>query len=150
VPALQQGMLGLAHRFFPGYELWRKAVQSGVDLLRRALQNGRLEVDQRWADGSYLSRLYPSTADRRKRRKALVVHVIEYGLKDVPGTEPIYRLIPTILDRKRAPAKELAALYYERWEIETTLDELKTHLRGAQMLLLSKTPELVQQEFYGL
>ena len=30
------------------------------------------------------------------------------------------------------------------------MDELKTHLRGAQIVLRSKTPELVQQEFYGL
>lgn len=31
-----------------------------------------------------------------------------------------------------------------------SLDELKTHLRGAQIVLRSKTPELVKQEFYGL
>ena len=62
----------------------------------------------------------------------------------------MYRLITTILDPKRAPAHELAALYHERWEIETALDELKTHLRGAQIVLRSKTPELVRQEFYGL
>ena len=79
-----------------------------------------------------------------------MVRVIEYGLKDVPGAEPIYRLITTILNHKLAPARELAALYHERWEIETALDELKTHLRGAQIVLRSKTPELVQQEFYGL
>jgi hypothetical protein len=30
------------------------------------------------------------------------------------------------------------------------LDELKTHLRGAQIILRSKTPDLVRQEFYGL
>jgi len=47
-------------------------------------------------------------------------------------------------------AAQLAAIYHERWEIETSLDELKTHLRGAQIVLRSKTPELVQQEFYGL
>jgi hypothetical protein len=74
----------------------------------------------------------------------------EYRLKDVPGAEPLYRLITTILDHHLAPAKELAALYHERWEIETTLDELKTHLRGAQIVLRSKTPELVRQEFFGL
>jgi hypothetical protein len=33
---------------------------------------------------------------------------------------------------------------------QTALDELKTHLRGAQIVLRSKTPELVEQEFYGL
>jgi IS4 transposase len=62
----------------------------------------------------------------------------------------LYRLITTILDHEQAPAEELAALYHERWEIETTLDELKTHLRGAQIVLRSKTPELVRQEFFGL
>jgi hypothetical protein len=150
VPALHQGMLCLADRFFPGYELWRKAARTNAELLWRVRQNARLEVDKRLADGSYLSRIYASTSDRRNRRKAIVVRVIEYDLKDVPGAEPIYRLITTILDPKLAPAKELAALYHERWEIETALDELKTHLRGAQIVLRSKTPELVQQEFYGL
>jgi len=41
-------------------------------------------------------------------------------------------------------------LYHDRWEIETALDELKTHLRGARIVLRSKTPELVKQETYGL
>ena len=80
----------------------------------------------------------------------MAVRVVDYQLKDVPDAEPIYRLITTILDPAQAPAKELAALYHERWEIETALDELKTHLRGAQIVLRSKTPELVQQEFFGL
>jgi DDE family transposase len=150
VPALRKGMLCLADRFFPGYQLWQKAAQTGAELLWRVRQNARLEVDQRLPDGSYFSRIYLSTSDRRKQRKAIVVRVIEYRLKDVPGADPIYRLITTILDHKLAPAKELAALYHERWEIETALDELKTHLRGAQIVLRSKTPELVRQEFYGL
>jgi hypothetical protein len=149
VPALQKGMLCLADRFFPGYQLWQAATQTGADLLWRTRQNARLEVDRRLPDGSYLSRLYLCISDRRNRRKAIVVRVID-RLKDVPDAEPVYRLITTILDPKQAPARELAALYHERWEIETALDELKTHLRGAQIVLRSKTPELVKQEFYGL
>lgn len=62
------------------------------------------------------------------------------------GVEPIYRLVTTILDPGRAPAEELAALYHERWEIETASDALKTHLRDARMVLRSKTPDLVRQE----
>jgi Insertion element 4 transposase N-terminal/Transposase DDE domain len=150
VPALCQGMLCLADRFFPSYTLWQAAAQTGADLLWRTRQNARLDVDQRLSDGSYLSHLYASTSDRRNQRNAILVRAIDYYLKDVPGAEPVYRLITTILDAERAPAKELAALYHERWEIETTLDELKTHLRGAQIVLRSKTPELVEQEFYGL
>jgi IS4 transposase len=78
------------------------------------------------------------------------VPVIEYRLDGVAGDEPLYRLVTTILDPNQAPARELAALYHERWEIETTVDELKTHLRGARIVLRSKTPDLVRQEFYGL
>jgi hypothetical protein len=150
VPALEKGMLCLADRFFPGYRLWQVAAGTGADLLWRVRQNARLDVDRRFADGSYLSRMYLCLSDRRNQRKAIVVRVIDYRLKDAPDAEPVYRLITTILDPKQAPAKELAALYHERWEIETALDELKTHLRGAQIVLRSKTPELVEQEFYGL
>jgi hypothetical protein len=150
VPALRQGMLCLADRFFPSYKLWQQASGTGAELLWRTRRNARLDVDQRFRDGSYLSRLYRSTSDRRNRRKGMVVRVIDYRLEGVEDAEPIYRLITTILDPKQAPAQELAALYHERWEIETALDELKTHLRGAQIVLRSKTPELVRQEFYGL
>jgi hypothetical protein len=150
VPSLQKGMLCLADRFFPSYPLWQAAATTGAALLWRTRQNARLEVDRRLPDGSYLSRIYASTSDRRNQRQAIAVRAIDYSLKDVPGAEPVYRLITTILDPERAPAKELAALYHERWEIETALDELKTHLRGAQIVLRSKTPELVKQEFYGL
>jgi Insertion element 4 transposase N-terminal/Transposase DDE domain len=150
VPALQKGMLCLADRFFPSYQLWQAAAKTGADLLWRTRQNARLEIDRRLPDGSYLSRIYASTSDRRNQRQAIVVRAIDYRLKDMPEAEPVYRLITTILNPKQAPAKELAALYHERWEIETALDELKTHLRGAQIVLRSKTPELVKQEFYGL
>ena len=150
VPALRKGMLCLADRFFPSYKLWQQASGTKADLLWRTRQNARLDVERRFRDGSYLSRIYSSTSDRRNRRKGIVVRVIDYRLKGVDDAEPMYRLITTILDVKQAPARELAALYHERWEIETAFDELKTHLRGAQIVLRSKTPELVRQEFFGM
>ena len=60
-----------------------------------------------------------------------------------------YRLLTTITDPDAAPAPDLAALYSERWEIENTLDELKTHQRGPRVVLRSKTPDGVRQETYG-
>jgi IS4 transposase len=110
----------------------------------------RLPCEQRLADGSYLSRIYPSQEDRRRNTNGVAVRVIDYQLEGVAGAEPIYRLVTTILDPEKAPALELAALYHERWEIETALEELKTHLRGARIVLRSKRPDLVRQEFYGL
>ena len=106
-------------------------------------KNLRLVCEQRLADGSYLSRIYPSGQDRKRNRNGVVVRVIDYRLEGVPGVEPIYRLVTTILDPAKAPAPELAALYHERWEIETALDELKTHLWGARIVLRSKRPDLV-------
>ena len=146
---LKAGMLCLADRNFLGYELWKQAQATGADLLWRGKKHLRLEREKELPDGSYLSRIYPSERDWRKKTNGLRVRVIEYKLEGVPDAEPLYRLITTILDHTAAAAEELAALYHERWEIETALDELKTHLRGAQIVLRSKTPDLVKQEFYG-
>jgi hypothetical protein len=147
---LQAGMLCLADRNFFSYELWQQARATGAELVWRIKKNLRLACEQRLRDGSFLSRIYASPKDRRHQRNAVPVRVIEYRLEGVEQSEPVYRLVTTILDPQQAPAQELAALYHERWEIETALDELKTHLRGGQIVLRSKTPELVYQEFYGL
>ncbi len=104
---------------------------------------------KRFRDGSCLSKIYASAKDRRHDRNGIEVRVVEYTIRGVPDAEPVYRLITTILDPKDAPAKELASLYHERWEIENAFDEFKTHLRGAKIVLRSKRPELVLQEFYG-
>jgi hypothetical protein len=76
--------------------------------------------------------------------------MIDYRLKGAETAEPFYRLVTSILDPRQAPADQLAPLYSQRWELENALDELKTHLRGPQVVLRSKTPDLVLQEFYGL
>jgi hypothetical protein len=150
LPHLRKGMLCLADRNFFGYQLWKQARATGADLLWRVKKNMRLACEKRLPDGSYLSRIYPSERDCRHKRNGMVVRVIDYELEGVEGAEPIYRLVTSILDHEKAPAQDLAALYHERWEIETALDELKTHLRGAKIVLRSKTPDLVRQEFYGL
>jgi hypothetical protein len=150
LPSLRKGMLCLADRNFFGYQLWKQARATGADLLWRVKKNMRLACEKRLPDGSYLSRIYPSERDWRHKANGLVVRVIDYQLEGVEGAEPIYRLVTSILDHEKAPAQDLAALYHERWEIETALDELKTHLRGAKIVLRSKTPDLVRQEFYGL
>jgi len=148
--ALEKGMLCLADRNFFGFELWNQARGRRADLLWRVKKNLRLACEKRLPDDSYLSRVYRSPKERRHGRNGVVVRVIEYRLEGVQGAEPIYRLLTTIADHEAAPATELAALYHERWEIETALDELKTHLRGSRIVLRSKTPDLVRQEFYGL
>ncbi|HET6217290.1 MAG TPA: IS4 family transposase, partial [Acidobacteriaceae bacterium] len=150
LPRLKEGMLCLADRNFFGFELWQLAQGTGADLLWRMKKNMRMAAEKRLSDGSYLSHVYPSEKDWRHKTNGIVLRVIDYRLEGIEDAEPIYRLATTILDPRKAAAEELAALYHERWEIETAFDELKTHLRGAHIVLRSKTPDLVRQEFYGL
>lgn len=150
--SLAPGMLLLADRGFFSYALWESAQLSGADLLWRTKSNHVLEVKHRFADGSFLSEIYPSQKDRRHGTVGIKVRVVEYVL-DTPAPtgdeETTYRLLTTILDPRRAPAAEQAALYPERWEFETALDELKTHQRSPRVVLRSKTPDGVTQEVYG-
>jgi hypothetical protein len=148
--SLGKGMLCLADRNFFGFQMWNQAAATGAGLLWRIKKNTRLPCEERLPDGSYLSRIYASQKHQRRGTDGVLVRVIDYRLEGVEGAEPIYRLVTTILGHEPAPAAELAALYHERWEIETAFDELKTHLRGARIILRSKTPDLVRQEFYGL
>ena len=150
IESLKKGMLCMADRNFFGFKLWNQALATGADLLWRVKKNLRLRCEKRLEDGSFLSTIYPSRRARRRGRGGVCVRVVEYRLEGVEGAEPLYRLVTSVLEPERAPAAELAALYHERWEIETAFDELKTHLRGARVVLRSKTPDLVRQEFHGL
>lgn len=146
---LKPDMLVLADRNFFGFKLWQAACATGAKLAWRAKADRKLPVDQVLPDGSYLSTVFDS--EDKRRTNGQVVRVIEYTLKDsATPTEGSYRLITNILDATQAPALELAALYRERWEIEGVFDEFKTHLRANSTVLRSKTPELVQQELWGL
>jgi hypothetical protein len=147
---LRPGMLCLADRQFFGHALWQVASATGADLLWRVKHNLRLAREAVLADGSYLTTVYPSDKDRRHRAGGVRLRVVEYRLEGLAEAEPLYRLVTTILDPAQAPAAELAALHHERWEIEGALAELKTQLRGARVVLRSKAPELVRQEFWGL
>ena len=150
LPRLGPGMLCLADRGFNGYEHWRLASATGADLLWRCSDSRQLPVLQVLDDGSFLSSISASGVGRAQAaEQAITVRVIEYAMPGDAQAQPRDRLLTTLLDAKAAPALELAALYHQRWEIESVFDELKTHLRQGRRVLRSKTPELVRQEFYG-
>ncbi|XER99890.1 transposase [Streptomyces sp. S1D4-11] len=85
------------------------------------------------------------------RRDPVEVSVLAYQLKDTAGGAAAddYRLVTNLLDARRYPARQLAALYRERWEIESVFAEIKTHQRGAGVVLSSKTPEGVRQQIWA-
>ena len=152
IPRLRKGMLCMADRLFPGYEIWKQFAATGSHLLWRAKNSLPLEKFEVLPDGSYLAKWLPKE-ERKKGSEPVIVRVIEYRLTD-PGLAEdkgeIYQLITTILDPSVATAAELAALYPQRWEIEITIKEGKTILRKGRITLRSKIPELVKQEFWGI
>jgi hypothetical protein len=150
VERLSPDMLCLADRGFTGFDLWKKAAAGGAALLWRARANLTLPILECLPDGSYRSELRWNSGCRSEDRTPVPVRVIKYTPPGVPDAEAEYRLVTNILEPERAPAPELAGLYHERWEIETAFDEFKTHLKGGQRVLRSKTPELVRQEAWGL
>ncbi|MGF1432549.1 IS4 family transposase [Kitasatospora sp. LaBMicrA B282] len=148
-PALVEGMLVLADRGFCGFDLWRAAKAGGADLLWRVRSVVVLPVVGMLDDGSYLSEIV-AARDNYRRADPERVRVIEYTLAGGDGGEAtVYRLITTILDPAQAPAAELAALYAQRWEIESTLDEIKNHQGGPGLVLRSQHPRGVEQEIFA-
>jgi len=151
VDRLSEGMLCLADRGFYSFERFQRARKTGAQLLWRVMGHMLLPREQQLPDGSYLTRIYPSQKDQRAKRAGEQVRVLEYRLDDpaLAEEDQRYRLLSTILDHEAAPATELAALYPQRWELESALDELKTHQRGPRVVLRSKSPDGVYQEAYA-
>jgi Insertion element 4 transposase N-terminal/Transposase DDE domain len=156
VPALldqlEPGMLLLWDRGFFGYDLIRQVLATGTHLLARVQTRLILRPLRRLADGSYLSKVYPSEEARRQDCEGLEVRVIEYTHDDPnrPGCGDRHRLLTDLCNPEDLPAPEAPLVYHERWEEELALDEIKTHLSGRDVPVRSKKPAGVVQELYGL
>ena len=148
VDRLEPGMVLLADRGFTGFALWQQAAATGADLLWRAKNNVHPRQIEVFDDGSWLGEMRLNNT--RLNSEAIVVRVVEYSVDDGRGSEAgPFRLFTTMLDPDEVSATDIAIAYAQRWEIESTFDELKTHQRGSKMVLRSKSPALVQQEIWG-
>jgi hypothetical protein len=158
-------MLVTADAGLYSYELFHRFAATGADLAWRI--GASVSVGHvRWlSDGSYLALIYRSglSASRRARlvaqatagqdipaELARLVRVVEYTVPDRNSDGELIVVITTVLDPNELPALELAEAYHQRWEEESALDELKTDLRGRGEVLRSKTPDLVEQQMWGL
>jgi Insertion element 4 transposase N-terminal/Transposase DDE domain len=148
IDRLQPGMLLLADRGLMSFALWCKAIATGADLLWRAKTNATPRRIETLPDGSWLGEL--RARNDSVRTESVTVRVVDYNVTDSAGdvVGPI-RLFTSLLDPTEVSATELAVAYRQRWEIESTFDELKTHQRGPKAVLRSKSPALVHQEIWG-
>ncbi len=106
-------------------------------------------VVQRLGPGDHLVDLTPSRGTRAAHPtlpatlRVRAVHVHHRGFRP-------YLLFTSLLDPVAYPAAELLALYHERWELELTFDEVKTHTLERAEALRSQAPTRVEQEVWGL
>lgn len=152
LPRLEPGMLLIADRGFFSHALWRQAAAGGADLLWRIRNDQQGPKPTHVADlpdGSWLAQLHQKHSAAARREQPMLVRVIDYSIDDGRENPTVYRLFTTMLEPAEARAVDLAAAYTQRWEIELTFDELKTHQRGPRTVLRSKSPDLVLQEIWG-
>ena len=107
----------------------------------------RILVDLMLRDGSWLSCIH--VGSDRAHTDPVTARVVAYPLHGTDHAAEDHRLVTTLTDARRHPARQLAALYHERWEAEAVFAELKTHQRGARVMLTSKTPDDVLQQIWA-
>ena len=152
---LKRGMLLMWDRGFFSYNLWQ-AVLLRCELLARVKTCLILRPVKHLLDGSHLSKLYPNAYDRSCDRNGILVRVLRYTHNDPTrvGCGQEHILLTTLLDAQKYPVDELVVLYHQRWEIELTFDEQKTHQTPPRATkpahLRSETPLGVIQEIYAL
>ncbi len=151
--SLRPGMLLLWDRNFFGFDLVKGVLDRGSHLLARVKTSQLIfRRVQNLPDGSYLTKIYPSSSERLHDRNGRLVRIIEYTHNDTTrqGYGELHRLLTDLLDPAALPAQEAPLVYHERWDEELAFDEIKTHLNGREVHLRSKTPRGVVQELYGL
>lgn len=155
VPDVPSDALLVLDRNFTAQDFLWDLRQRGVHFIVRVKRNMTGPTVRRLGAQERLVRVRFST-NARARRSDLLRHWIlrEVTYCPKPGHEAI-RVFTSLLDPSTVSAAEVASAYGSRWEHETTLDEVKTHLMdrttaNRPVLFRSMTPERVVQELYGV
>ena len=164
--AVDEDMLITADSGFYSWQLWDLYAATGAALCWRACAAVALPLVRRLPDGSYLALIFAPGATARRKSALLaaarageqidgdrhrIVWAAEYTVPDRGGQDSeLICVITTLLDPAALTAAEMAFAYHQRWEHESGLDEIKTHLRTAGRNLRSQSPELAEQEMRGI
>ncbi len=166
--ALRPGTLNLCDRNFFSMERFIAFSAAGAHLAWR-VKNGAKSLPAtilaRLSDGSCLVRLRESDGMlARRRAKAAdrslprlpetIARLVEFTLTVTDGRGRTrtsrFRILTTLTDHTLYPARQIAAAYAERWQVELAYYNLKVTLRGAGTRLRGQTPKLARQEIWGL
>lgn len=136
-------MVLLGDRNFAAAALIEQFAATGADLLIRCKNARRFQVLEHVGDGTQIVAL----GDLRVR---LIDAQITIDLGSTGGQRTgTYRLITTLTDPARYPARQIVQLYHQRWEIETSYREAKATILDGRVLR-ARTPAGVAQEVYAV
>lgn len=151
--SIPDSSLTILDRYFHNYEIWHRIHSQGENRhwLVRAREDlrGSWKTLERLGPGDELVEIAVRQSTRSKHPElpeVLRIRVIRYrraGFKT-------RILVTSLLDPKLYPAREVAELYHERWELELAYDEIKTQALERQEAIRSQSPERVRQELLGL
>jgi hypothetical protein len=166
--SFRPGMLNLADRGFFSMHRWIRFSAAGAHLAWR-IKNGAKSVPVKTVrtlpDGSELVMLHESDSMRTRRRREtgdrqaerlpdtlarLITFTVTATTRSGRAKTTRMRVLTTLLDHEAYPAREIAVLYAERWQIEIAFLHLKRTVRGPRRPLRGQSPDLARQEAWAL
>jgi hypothetical protein len=164
---LAEGTLNLADRNFFSMDRWLRFSATGAEMVWRVKNGAKslpARIVRRLPDGSHLVRLRESDGMRTRRRKdcadphaerlpETLARLVEFdvAVTGADGRKRIshIRVLTTLLNHQTHPAREIARVYSERWEVELAYLRIKKTLRGARTVLRAHRAPLVRQEIWA-
>jgi hypothetical protein len=162
------GMVNLADRGFFSMRRWIRFSGTGAHLawrIRNTAKSVPLKTVRTLPDGSELVILHESDDMRTRRRNQagdpraerlpdtaarLVTFTVTTRTRSGRTKTTAMRVLTTLLDHQACPARDIAALYARRWQIEIAFLHLKKTVRGPRRPLRGQSPELARQEAWTL
>jgi Transposase DDE domain/Insertion element 4 transposase N-terminal len=161
------GIINLADRGFFSMDRWIRFSARGAHLAWR-VKNGARSVPfktiKTLSDSSELVLLRESDSMLARRRREnedktlprlpdTIARLVSFTIcartaRRVKTTT--IKVLTTLLDPDAYPAREIAALYAERWQVETAYLHLKKTVKGTGRVLRGRSPALARQETWAL
>ncbi|MCW2930828.1 MAG: transposase [Actinomycetia bacterium] len=166
--SFRSGIVNLADRGFPSMERYLAAAGTGADLVWRwkndakslpaktleVLPDGSELVVMRESDGMLARRRRESRNHAAPRLPDTIARLVTFMImtETASGKRKAtrVRVLTTLLDHEELPAREIAQLYAQRWQIEIAFLHLKATVRGSRRELRGQSPALARQEAWGL
>jgi len=118
--------------------------------LMRVKSSTKWRVEKKLGHDDLLVELEVSKSARKKDPSLPAGFEARAVSYQIDKRKPKQWLLTSLLDAAQYPHAELVTLYHERWEVELSLDEIKTHQLDRQETIRSRSVEGVEQELWGI